>query len=472
MALTKRHLANGNPKFQAELWAAVARRTVKFFPTGIAKVSYQEVIDGYVGKKKSLYITALKRLKEHGLQKRDTRVRMFVKPDKISSDVVGEKAPRAIQYRSPEFNLEFARYIKPLEHAIYERVTWGNVSGRRAIMKGLNNKQRAQEMVDRADLFNNPVFIGADHSRFDSTIRQEHLKTTHKKYQRNYGSRHLNTLLRCQLNNIGYSKGGIIYRAKGTRMSGDYDTGLGNSVVNGDALYGFLTLSGIAKYEIMLDGDDSVIIIERTQLHQLNVEILEQLGFNTKLEVFHDIHDVEFCRSRVVLEPQPLLVRDPRRTIANVMVCLKTYRRDQYRDWLSAVGACELSCNPGVPVLSVMAQRLYEMSDKQLFDEDTLWKMGNLAVDRRTEITVPARLEFERAWGVDIPTQVALEEYIKTSIDVAFMQSVSIKHLKYSKASKEEFRSEYERAAFAFHESGACYQSLDESGGSCWWSSR
>jgi len=460
LALTNRHITDRSYiGFKPEVWERVARLTRRFYNNKLEPCSYQEIIDGYSGGKKRVYIRALENLKQHGLVRADFAVKMFIKPDKIAAGDISDKAPRAIQYRSPKFNLEFGRFIKPIEHWLYPTLSLGNTTGTRAIVKGLNNRQRAELFIQKANAFTGPLYLQLDHSKFDSTVRVEHLRTTHLKYKRLFNARayHSKTLAKlcsAQIHNRCFSKNGHRYTAHGTRMSGDYDTGCGNSVINGDALFGFLHLCGISKYEIMLDGDDSIVIIEQADREKLDLRHFADLGFETKCEVTADINKVEFCRSRLVRYPYPLFVRDPRRTISSMMLCLKQMPPRDVKPWLAAVGACELACNNGVPIISVLANTLANLSETKLFDEDTKWKMENLAENTKVlPISLDARLELFRAWGIELEIQALLEEGY-TSVDTRkSWVMLSVDYVEQIRS----WRSQYE--------------SLVESSSGCWWCS-
>lgn len=451
------------------MWLAAARRTIKYYPKNLYACTFGEVIDGYCGAKKQLYIQALQQIKDQGMLPKDFAVKMFVKPDKYETGAIATKTPRAIQYRSPKFNLQFSRYIKPFEHYVYANVTLGNWTKTRAIVKGLNNYERAELFLEKVAAFRKPRFYLIDHAKFDSTIRKEHLRTTHRKYAKAFHSKNLMKYCRAQLSNKGYTKGGIVYKTQGTRMSGDPDTGLGNSVVNGDCLHEWLYLNGVTKYEIMLDGDDSIVIVEDGK--EMNNTYFSSLGFETVIESTLDIQRVEFCKSRLMVNPRPCFIRNPIRTLSNTMTSLKKYPRHLMKDWVSAVGMCELACNDGIPVISTYGRRLRDFSQRQLFDEDTLWKMGNLAGKKfDTPIHQETREEFAQVWGVGIECQIALEDQFKTSTDETFIATSEIKRIKV-KTPQSVYIKEYVRSANSFWQTRASYQSLVEFGSGCWWCS-
>lgn len=257
------------------------------------------------------------------------------------------------------------------------------------------------------------MFLSLDHSRFDSCVRVEHLKELHTKYRRLINSKEFYGLCCKQYNNQGITHHGIRYTARGTRMSGDTDTGLGNTCINVDVLYAFLKYNRVSKYEMMVDGDDSIIIVEK---QELDYTIFNPLGFLTKVEITEDINKVTFCQTRLINLQEPIMIRSPLRILANTSVSRKNYHRSQYAAWLAANGDCELACNKGVPFTQSYAEHLRSLTDKRIYDEDIQYKMMTEPVS--APITVQARYEMLKAWGVDMVIAEVLETSIRKSVIV------------------------------------------------------
>lgn len=409
-ALCERHLVERRKVLVNEReWMNVARETKQYYRDKLTPLRYRTVIEGYSGNKKRRYIRALDNLRNGGLEPKHARVKMFVKNERFDSWAIERKPPRAIQYRTPEYNLCLMRYIKAFEEWYYPKLKYGVVSGTRIIAKGLNWKQRAELLVQKASHFVKPKYIMTDYTAFDSTIDVPHLKSTHSKYRKVFGAPL--RLLNAQINNVGKTRHGIKYRVRGTRMSGDADTACGNTIVNLDAIHGVLRKSGISKYDMLVDGDDSVIIVEDES--EYDVGYYEQLGLVVKHEVVHHLADVEFCQSRIVWTAAgPLFVRHPCKVLSNGALCRRDYP-GRYDSWLAAVGACEKACNPGVPVLSVFGSVLDGLSASKLYDDDLKRRMEYMKMeDCSVAITMEARASMTRAWGIPIDVQIGLEKVI------------------------------------------------------------
>nr|WKV34416.1 MAG: RNA-dependent RNA polymerase [Riboviria sp.] len=462
-ALTNRHLVDRTDiGFDKKAWERNARLSMKFFPKDLKPVTYKEVLDAYNGPKKRMYKDAAASLQLHGYKEQYAHVSMFIKPDKLPKQACEEKDPRGIQFRSPHFNLELSRYIKAYEHEFYSTCSAGTISGTRVVAKGLNNYQRAELLMRKVNSFKRPIYLMVDHSRFDSTVNETHLKTCHKKYQRAFRSKRLQHFLNCQLTNTCFSKGGIRYRSNATRMSGDSDTGCGNTEIAIDAILMFLRECDITVYDFILDGDDAVIILEEHDLQKIQLHQFARAGFRTKVEITSNLHEVDFCQCRII-PSIPLMVRNPERALSNMMVSLRRY--DDYTPWVASVGACEAAINAGAPILGPIGFKLSQLTDERVVDPDLQFKMANGGRKYKPP-DIQARLEYEEAWGVDVQTQLDMEATFNTSL--------SFKTLKYKQARKlsnSALKQYRQYADAAILRASQAFESLAECSGSSWWSS-
>nr|QTJ63634.1 RNA-dependent RNA polymerase [Hymenopteran tombus-related virus] len=453
-SLTERHLKDHGQRIDEVWWKKLTLETEKFYNTKLQPFTFQEVISGYEGVKKRRYEKALNYIMEYGLQPKHARVKMFIKNDRFPLDKLASKAPRAIQYRTPEINLVMAKYIKPFEHHYYKELTYGVKSATRVIAKGLNWRQRAEILIEKASYFNKPKFYLLDHSSFDATISVPMLRSTHRKYVKVFG-RHVRKLFQCQVNNKCWTKFGIKYTVQGTRMSGDADTACGNTIINLDAIYGVLQASDIKKYDMLVDGDDAVLIVENES--HLDTDIFRKAGLNTKVQICHNILDVEFCQSRIIFTPDPIFVRNPYKVISHAPYCRRTYPR-RYDDWLSAVGMCELACNPGVPILAAFGKALSSLgTGKRLFDNDLLRRMEGMKVEEK-KITLQARESFYRAWNVSPPMQEIIEQCITSYSINDKVNEHTIFRFSFDNKDVESLQRQR-----------AWYECSTEHSGSCWW---
>lgn len=410
LALYNRHCIDRSYlKFNLRDWKRAAKLELPY--EELDTLSLFDVVRSYSGPKRAQYRSGYFSLMREGWSEWFTRIKMFIKPDRYSQADIGSKMPRAIQFRSKEYNLCLASYLKPVEEFVYNEI---KINDRRVICKGLSPMARGHLVYAKLQDFVNPVYFEIDHSKFDSTVRVEHLKSLHKYYQRFYPrDQQLRKLLRHQLNNKGVTKSGIKYEVKGTRMSGDFDTGLGNSIINYWCLRGWLRRCGFKKFDIVLDGDDSIVIVEKNEEYKAKPGLFEHLGFETKFFVKYDIHQVDFCQSRLMITPFPNFVRSPLRALSHTNVVLRSYGKKTYLEWAAGIGRCELSLNPGVPILQVLGLKLSTCSQRFYFDESTKWRMGSIKTRMKFHvITDQSRYEFYRCWGIDPAMQEAIEDGI------------------------------------------------------------
>lgn len=406
-SLQRRHLVDRFIKFDEEYFKANCKLPIVGTPV---KMQMSEFVEAYTGGKKRMYQRARLTIKRGLKVKQWAYVSMFVKPDRYPLAVIEDKAPRAIQYRRPEFNILLGCYLKPLEHMVYDNMV--SPIGLRMIAKGLDNVARAQNIVEAASWFANPCFILLDHSKFDSCVNVTHLKMLHKYYMKHYGDSFLRWLLSCQIVNKGFSKSGLRYKVRGTRMSGDYDTGLGNTLLNLAIISSFC---GERKHHILLDGDDSVVILEKRELITLDYTHFQKMGFDTTKEIVYELGDVEFCRAKLLPTEPPRFARDWRRAMSNMLLSYKRFEPDAVPRYLAGRGMGELACSNGVPVLGVLGRKLAELSDKPIIDEDIRHKYGNATT--MLSITDEVRVAYQLAWGCSIAMQLELEKLTPGMVD-------------------------------------------------------
>lgn len=368
---------------------------------GLVRSTYADIISSYSGGKKKIYKAARAHLALEGLVEKDFHIKMFVKQDKYQEASITSKMPRAIQARSAKYNLVLATYLRPYEKWFY-MVPGLGPSGTRVVTKGMNSEQIASLLLEKYSYFNNPILLACDHSKFDSTIRAEHLFAEHKIYYVSYKSKYLRYLLNKQINNRGYSRNGIKYNVRGTRMSGDYNTGLGNSLINRAVLESWVHN---IKHEILLDGDDSIIIIERDDMKKLDRSHFTRMGFETTIEVFDDITQVDYCQSKLVMSDVPIMCRNPCRALSNMAVCLHRYHPRMYREWMSSVFQCLIHTNSGMPIFDSLTHLVGKF---RVVDEDYHRKMEGVNYVRRRI----CRDAFAKTWGISPEWQRYIEDTI------------------------------------------------------------
>lgn len=383
-------------------------------------ISYAEVISRYTGGKKRQYIMARESLYETPLNSEDAKIRMFIKADK--SHEADYKAPRAIQYRSKRYGLSWARYVIPMERALYSLM---DQSGSPICAKGRNAEERARDLRAKAATFARPLFMCLDHSKFDAHITPDLLQVESRFYQRLFGGSHRRSVrryMRMQMRNQGSTKNGTQYYTPGTRMSGEASTALGGTALNILLLRAWL---GRTRHCMYVDGDDSVVIIEqadRTRLPDLSDTMLT-MCMHTKLEQSTEVfEEVEFCQCRPVeVGGAWRMVRNPLRVLSRAGWSVLPMPSTLVKRWVRSVGLCEMILGRGVPILQRLGELMAIRGSGRYYMTDKHYEARKLqhSIERvqPLEVEYSTRLSFERAWGVDPQTQMLIEDTLSVEFD-------------------------------------------------------
>lgn len=362
--------------------------------TSVKMSSTGEIVREYTGGKRKIYERAEREVKRVSYDKSWHKVRMFVKPDKHDICKIKEKVPRAIQYRKPEFNLRLAQYLRPLEKKLFSYV---EEDGTRVFAKCRNLQERAQDILDIFATFKDPIVLSTDHSKFDSFVNVDHLRMLHRFYLKVFKSKQLQSLLSRQINNRGFSIQGLKYKVRGTRMSGDYDTSLGNCILNYVVLTAWLAKCGI-RGKVYIDGDDAVVVIERSDLNKIDKSYFCKLGFETKVEI-ESTYNFEFCQSKLIRSQPPIMARDPRKVISNLQVCLKRYSPSQWPALLQGKLVCEFWANQGVPFICSMISRLLNKKLRFEVPPEDLRRWGLVKNHAIAKLTPQSYIDLATCWN-------------------------------------------------------------------------
>lgn len=373
-----------------------------------------EVVSLYTGSKRKQFDAAHRRLRFARILPKHANVSMFLKDDKyplMEQGPLGLEYPfaakpaRCIQYRSKEYCIELGRYTHPLEEHFYGVV---DSTGTVLCAKSRNQRERGEDLVAKARCFSDPVFLLLDHSKFDSHCCKELLEVEHDYYKRFYpGDRKLQWLLQLQLRNRGFTKNGTRYFTPGTRMSGDMNTGLGNSVIN------WLMITSFAKnvrHALYVDGDDSVLIVDRCDQGKLPpvIEWFARYGMETKCDIAYEIEHCEFCQCRPVeLVDGWTMARNPARLLTRSLWTVKELRGSAHKlDYIYSVGMCEIAASQGLPVGQALGVAMVRVGGKKLLADVVC---GRDATDVTVEVADITRESYSRAWDLAPTEQLELE---------------------------------------------------------------
>lgn len=422
LTLHARHLvATPAPDLRHQGWgrAREALKELRKQLPPMMKIGLRDLLHKKSGRARARFMEGWHEYKREGIQWWHAKITCMQKLELHPKEKLEPKADRAIQFRSVAYNAALAQYLWPLEHRLFAQTLH---NGFRWCAKGLDKHARALLLLDMAKDLVDPVFVLADHSTFDAHVNTDLLKLEHGLYNKVWKHPELRSLLKMQLRNVGRTKGGIRYRVKGTRMSGDVNTALGNSIIN----YGILAswCKG-TKARICLDGDDSVIVMERSELSGLVPLDRWALAFGmvTKLDVVDSISEAEFCQSRVVLGRNgPYLCPNPAKVLDVIGKSPQIVRGGEANAILAGGVQCELIANPCMPLLRPLSEWLAANDGPRLIAPwyQYRWQEGyggkQEDLDKILvweEPTEDERMSFAKAWGISPQDQELFERTVK-----------------------------------------------------------
>jgi hypothetical protein len=396
---------------------------------------YLTTAESYTGALRRRYLSARESLLfSHPLCSRDWRIGAFLKAEKRDPGSVAK--PRMIFPRSPRYNLELASWLKPFEHWL-----WGNlksvgnrgVTKTRVVAKGLNACARANLIRRKMSAVPDCVVFEVDGKAFEAHCDVWQLLQEHSVYETAYpGCGGLKHLLNKQLRNFGRTAGGLRFSRCGGRASGDFNTGMGNTLIMLAIVDAVLRTLRTRVYDTLVDGDNALIFIRRRDCRRVvegfAASALEISGHEMVLERPVDyLEGVRFGQSAPVKTRRGwTMVRDWRKVLSQGTSSHAHLREPGFRcEFLHGVSLCELSLARGVPILGRWAEslraatelgrpvRLHPHRDYQALGVD----LERVHLATYEEPVVEARLSFFRAFGVTPDEQRHIES--RLNYDVA-----------------------------------------------------
>lgn len=409
------------------------RRSILEHIPSTTPFSYQEFLDTYEGRKYARYEVAIQSLGVRPIERRDARLNCFVKAEKVNLAEKPDAVPRLISPRTYRYNAYVGRFIKKLEGSLYHSLE--RIYGHPVVFKGFNSEKQGRLIAEKWSMFSQPVAISMDASRFDQHVSVDALKWEHSIYNSVFRDSGLEEALTWQLENrfTGFTRAGMVKcTVEGRRCSGDMNTSCGNCLLMVSMVKAFM---GDIKHQVVNNGDDCVIITEKSSLqHMLGVEkwFLE-MGFTMVVEdPVYELEKVNFCQMHpVCVDGSWLMIRDP--CVALSKDCLSVIHRStslEMRRWALANGQGGLALCGGVPVF----QDFYKMLERNAqgrvgrrevrpleFEPDTGRALLTKGMARVYQpISDSTRVSFYKAFGILPDVQVCIEKtYANLELDWA-----------------------------------------------------
>lgn len=386
----------------------------------------------YQGPKKALYERAVASLADNPVGREDSISKSFVKREKCNTT----KAPRVIQPRSPRYNACLGRFLKPLEHPMYESLRRTARAPKRIIAKGLNLDQIGKLIYQKWHRFSDPVAVGMDATKFDMHVSPAILAWEHDVYRKLFplDQQELNRLLRWQMHNVGrgYAPDGKLkYEVLGKRFSGDMNTAMGNCMIMSMMVVAYCRERGI-PFDLVNNGDDCVVFMDRSSEPTFRVGLEQwflELGFRMVAEATVDcLEKIEFCQMHpVLIDGRYRMVRNPTAAIEKDTFCVRTLNHDDsYQEWVSGVATGGLAACDGVPVMAQFYSSLKSDCNvrRHMIDDTGMSRMTRGMVYSGREVDEDARYSFYLAFGIDPDRQRAIEHWYSS---VPWDPSVSVR---------------------------------------------
>lgn len=397
-----------------------ASKDIRKYETIVPKITSDEFIDKYVGHKRKMYTKAKNSLNLYPFCYTDSKIKFFTKPEKFNYKAKPNQVPRGIQPRNPRYNLTLGRYISAMEKVIFREID--SLFGHCVVMKGKNAEERGKALRQHWEQFSDPVAVMVDAKRFDQHIRKRALKYEHRVYMRHAAKkdrRRLKQILDMQLVTQGVcytEEGNIKYKLPGVRCSGDINTSMGNVIIMTHLMYDYLTSLNI-NFRLVNDGDDSVIILDQSDLHHLDdmYNWFVQYGFKMEIEkTVYEFEHIKFCQCNPVWDGSGwLMVRDPRVVVSRDCYTIKSVRtKGQFDYYRGAIGNCGIAAYGGMPVIGEFYNWM-SRGAKNVRSEDTSLGMYwmSLGMDRKlTTISQETRYSFFKAFDITPDVQLSFEK--------------------------------------------------------------
>jgi hypothetical protein len=406
----------------------------------------------YTGFQRQAYLDAIKSfdLRPFDFFK-DSLISSFIKDEIIPFKIkeIDEK-PRMINARGPRWMVKIGLPMKDIEHTIYHcKKTFNTNDKNYEFAKCLNLPQRSELAALKIADLGNCVNVVLDGSSFDAHVNEEMLKLEGMFYatiMRLIGAttselRLFKQAWKFQIRNrlrfigpSGFAKATVI----GNRMSGDWNTSLGNSVLMLSFVTAAMKLMQVPQnqYRSLNDGDDNCLWMTynnltsnfKTRLSALFLDI----GQEVKVDINIELYKTRFCQNLFMFVNDWTFVRDYRRFLLKYTKLLKFKVISlSVLAHLKTMAYADIILFGVLPVMYPFQVKLYNAIDLQITkkDIDNLRRSGeykyrDLSFDcphgelQETEVPIEVRIAYQMSSGLTLSEQMIIEAMLISDLGV------------------------------------------------------
>jgi len=181
--------------------------------------------------------------------------------------------------------------------------------------------------------------------------------------------------------------------------------------------------AGISKFELLVDGDDTLCIVEKEDSKKLDpfLQSFTEFGHEIKMEgKWTQLEGITWCQNKFAwIDGKPRFVRPWQKVLSCLTGGCKHWNEvTVQKDMMYTVGQALMIDNVGTPILGLFGKTLCKWSNNRIkdwtnLDEGWFWgvkeRHGLNFIAEYKEPELSSRLSFERAFGVSVQEQLEIE---------------------------------------------------------------
>lgn len=286
--------------------------------------------------------------------------------------------PRIIQGPDPVTKFLAGRFCRPASKRVSQ--VW-NMYNSITYASGMTHAQVGEWCDIGLEAFG-PLAIGLeiDYSRWDASMSPEALECSYAWFESMGCPREVLDILHNSVKTKGYTKNGFAYLLWGGRHSGDADTSVGNSLLNGGANGYYFTFIQPTEFRMIVLGDDNYIMFPpgfKFDKEQYT-EFMTRLGLKPVFVEHESAEQGSFCSQHFYpatkvcddgsRQQVHVLGADLKRTLTKYAWGTDLTPKDT-RGWLKGQALSRLPQNEAVPVLRILLEQAIRLDVRATEDD-------------------------------------------------------------------------------------------------------